>query len=65
MNDRHKKRGGFEDIPKSEIGSLCLDPEHAPPMHLWIPPGKQYRHICPSCGHEVVMRAPQVTMENL
>lgn len=58
-NDNKKKRGGFEDIPKQE---QCLHPGHRPPSHMVIPQGKQYRHICPGCGRETLMRPPQIRM---
>ncbi|MFA5234766.1 MAG: hypothetical protein WC390_10235 [Sulfurimonas sp.] len=52
MKESKKNRGGFEDIPKVE---RCTHPQHNPPNMLWIPPGKQYRHICPGCGKETVL----------
>lgn len=33
----------------------CLDRQHDPPMHLYIPPGKRYVHICPSCKRKIVL----------
>ena len=53
-----KNRGGFFDLPKVKI---CRDPEHLPPSFLNIPPGKGYRHICPSCGRVQVVIPPQIT----
>lgn len=55
-----KKVGGFEPIPNNEV--RCYHPNHDPPTHLVIPQGQQYRHICPGCKREVVMRAPQVRL---
>ncbi len=52
MNNE-KRRSGFEDLPQKEI---CSDPEHNPPMHLWVPHGQQFRHVCPGCGQEKVLR---------
>lgn len=50
-----EKRGGFEPAtPRGE--PPCSHPQHRPPMHLWVPPGTQYRHICPACGFEAVLR---------
>lgn len=54
------QRGGFEPIPLAE--RPCSHPEHHPPSHLHIPYGMQYRHFCPACGKESVMRAAQVTL---
>lgn len=47
------EKSGFEDIPKTEI---CRHPEHEPPSHMLIPPGKQYRHVCPGCGRKTIIR---------
>ena len=41
------EKDGFFDLPKQEI---CRDPEHRFPTMLYIPPGKGYRHTCPTCG---------------
>lgn len=49
-----KKESGFEDDPVPFL--VCQDRSHQPPSHLVIPPGKIYRHVCPSCGREVVLR---------
>lgn len=48
------KRSGFEDqIPDN---GYCKDLAHQPPMFLHIPAGKNYRHVCPSCGYERLIR---------
>jgi len=57
------KQSGFEDMV--EANKLCIHPEHNPPMHLCIPYGKQYRHVCPDCGKETVMKSPQITCEDM
>ena len=46
-NFSDKSKGGFFDLPDM---SRCIDIQHNPPMHIHIPQGKGYRHICPSCG---------------
>lgn len=56
----YKKHSGFEDIP--EYPKPCRHPEHNPPGHLVIPPSKQYRHVCPACGHTVVLRGSNVSL---
>jgi hypothetical protein len=57
-----KKESGFEDDPRKS--SLpCRHPEHDPPGHMVIPRGKIYRHVCPSCGMELVLRPPEVMMK--
>lgn len=52
------KRGGFFDLPEKKH---CSHPEHEPPKHLHIPSGKGYKHICPRCGHEVVLIPAQIS----
>lgn len=54
-----KKKSGFEDDPAP---ARCPDREHEPPSHMVIPQGKIYRHICPNCGRETVLRPSQVFM---
>lgn len=51
-------KSGFFDLYEAKP---CTHPQHNPPMHLFIPPGKGYRHVCPECGSEVIMRGSQVT----
>lgn len=52
---------GMEPIPSNGI-EPCRSPQHLPPMHIYIPAGQQYRHKCPACGNEIVVRPPQVTL---
>lgn len=53
------RKGGFEPIPNGPKGLVpCPSPQHNPPTHLCIPSGMQYRHICPVCGREQVLRSP-------
>lgn len=54
------RRGSFEDIPAQE---RCLNPSHEPPSHMVIPAGKQYRHVCPGCGREMILRPPAIFMK--
>jgi hypothetical protein len=58
--DNTPKKGGFEPLEPSEFAEPCISPSHNPPTHLYIPPGQQYRHVCPCCGMEVVMRPTQI-----
>jgi len=51
------KTGGFEDDPDQ---GWCRHPEHSPPTHMVIPFGKRYRHKCPNCGAEQIIRSSQV-----
>lgn len=55
-NKPDEKESGFYDIPPQET---CVHPEHDPPMHLYIPAGKGYRHVCPSCGKVVNINSSQ------
>ena len=52
-DNRKKKKSGFFDLPVQEI---CTHSEHNPPTHLHIPPGKGYRHFCPQCGKETILK---------
>lgn len=38
----------------------CLNPEHNPPTHLYIPPGQTYEHICPGCGKKTTMHGSPI-----
>lgn len=43
-----KSRSGF--IQRVEP-DFCPSASHAPPTHMLIPYGYDYRHVCPHCGH--------------
>lgn len=47
------KSGGEED----HAPRVCLDPGHKAPDMLYVPPGKVYRHVCPTCGYTVRLRS--------
>lgn len=53
-----ERRGGFEPDPTPEI---CRHREHNAPTHMVIPQGQQYRHICPGCGNEIVLRPLRIS----
>jgi len=53
-----KPKSGFE--ADDQWKKICFHPEHQPPMHLHIPQGQKYKHVCPECGAERDMRAIQV-----
>ena len=59
INDllKQKKVGGFFDLPTEE---LCLDTSHDPPKFLYIPPGKGYKYVCPSCGKVTILKKPNI-----
>jgi predicted RNA-binding Zn-ribbon protein involved in translation (DUF1610 family) len=54
-----KNESGFFDLPEMPAyehkRAVCFDPSHEAPTHLHIPAGKGYRHVCPSCGREVIL----------
>ena len=54
MNNNKNEKSGFEPIDNKWI-KTCFSPSHNPPMHLYIPPGQQYVHICPTCGAKIIM----------
>lgn len=54
-NEKEKRQSGFEDLTEDEQHKTCTHIEHDPPGHLVIPAGKKYRHVCPSCGREVIL----------
>lgn len=54
------EKSGFFDLP--ELPESCRDPQHQPPMHLVIPPGKGYRHVCPKCGAVKIMYSQNHTL---
>ena len=49
---------GFHKIP---VYKICTDPQHNPPMGLYIPPGYFYVHKCPSCGNKIMMGGNIIT----
>ena len=59
-NPLEKALGGLEDDP--DYVRPCMHPAHNPPTHIYIPEGKRYRHICPACGKEQIIKASRVTM---
>lgn len=53
----NKETSGFEDdIPDEYTPAYCRSLDHDPPMHIVIPPGKIYRHVCSGCGRIVRLR---------
>lgn len=59
---KKKEESHFEDIDKVV---RCKHPSHNPPMHLHIPQGKRYVHICPSCGDKQILEPPQYSLTSL
>ena len=46
MNDFKNQSRYEDDIPQCR----CVHVTHNPPMHLHIPVGKKYIHVCQGCG---------------
>lgn len=61
------EESGFFDLPElpayKHKRQFCLDPSHEPPMHLHIPAGQGYRHVCRSCGHTVILYPSSMRFE--
>lgn len=53
-----EKQGGFFELPQD---TRCKDKSHEPPTHIYIPQGKGYRHVCPSCGKVTELIPPQIS----
>lgn len=50
-----------ELVPNPAPQEGCVHPDHDRfPMHMVIPPGKAYRHVCDGCGKVMVLRGSQV-----
>ncbi len=62
LKRREQRKGGMEPIPDNAWAKPCNHPEHKAPTMICIPAGKQYRHVCPACGAEVILRGSNVTM---
>lgn len=55
---KDNKESGFYDLDEKEI---CKHLEHRPPSHLYIPPGKGYKHVCPGCGRVIHLKGSNIT----
>lgn len=64
MENINPERSHFEDIEPSPWLDKCKDPGHKPPMHIHIPQGKRYVHICPTCGQRTVLQPQQFTLNS-
>ena len=40
--------------------SICMSPEHNPPMHIVLEAG-EYVYTCPVCGKETRINVPLIT----
>ncbi len=55
-----KKKEHNDDNDSYENKRPCLNPEHNPPMHLYIPAFEKHIHKCPGCGKTTVMRGSNI-----
>lgn len=44
-----------------EVPVPCSHPEHYPPSHMVLPPGR-YEHTCPACGRRTEFTVPSITV---
>jgi hypothetical protein len=50
-----KRQGGFRRIDVEPWGAKpCHHPEHNPPGHIVLPPGR-YEYTCPGCGRVTIV----------
>lgn len=49
------------DAKQLEKESRCKHPDHKVPLRIDIPHKKSYRHVCPGCGREILVKT---TYEN-
>lgn len=54
---QERANGGLKKI---EEFKPCLSPEHQPPSHIVLSPGK-YEYTCPACGEKTVFTVPSIT----
>ena len=52
--DNEPQKSGWED---EAVENICRSQDHNPPTHLYIPPGKIYRHVCSGCGKVTRLRS--------
>jgi hypothetical protein len=51
------------DVQQVRAGDKrCRHPRHHPPGDVAIPYGKRFRHICPRCGWELLVRTQTRTL---
>ena len=50
----------LEDKQWDKYIELCRHPEHNPPMHIVLEPGR-WEHTCPACGNKTIFTIPRVT----
>lgn len=62
MRDTLKKMPFIKhEKPKKE--EICLNPEHNPPSHIVLEPGK-HTYQCPACGKITKFEVPIITCKN-
>ena len=48
------------DQPEKYVKPPCLSPEHSPPTHIVLSPGR-HKYVCPACGKEYIIDIPFIT----
>lgn len=59
MDSVLSQKSGLFPLPKV---NTCQHPQHNVPMHLYIPTGHGYRHVCPGCGNVITVVPKQITL---
>lgn len=56
-----KNTSGLIPVDQFNWQGMCIDPQHNPPSHLFVPLGYVYKHVCPSCGAVSFIQPQHVT----
>lgn len=52
----------YEDVTANEP---CVGLNHNPPSHIYVPAGKVYVHVCPTCGFKVKIGSNSVSYSSV
>ena len=58
--EKNVNKGIINSPGYRDVKMPCKDVMHQPPQHLYIPPGKIYVHVCPTCGYTVTIKSPDI-----
>jgi len=62
LKAEEKTTGYFRNVSNTTF--MCRSTEHNAPTHLYVPPDKEYVHICPLCRKEQILRSPDHTFSS-
>lgn len=65
LDDAWFNRVQRKRLPKSNKTwdvRICMHPSHKPPMHIVIPPGEEFEHVCQGCGDVTFLRSLSVIL---